>query len=174
MVSSEAVTTMPSFKDAFMHQTMQIRHCFSYFTGSGSIKTKLACCAILFQDERQRHLMDCNAALSSYCAPCVCCLFLCYEWPDIGPNNHCRWGQIKNGALGDEGHMWERFFRSLFWFGVIMAAVSMLQWLLLLLFAQRRWRAPIMAVFPRPQLFVVLMGLPALIQAAARKLRSCC
>ena len=74
-----------------------------------------------------------------------------------------------NQALGDESHPWERFFRTLFWLGIVMGAVSVLQYLLLLLFAHRRWGPPTMAVFPRPQLFIVLLGLPALIQAAARE-----
>lgn len=72
-------------------------------------------------------------------------------------------------ALGSMNHPWERFFRTLFWLGVIMAGVSILQYLLLLMFAHLHWRTPIMAVFPRPQLFVILLGLPALVQAAARK-----
>lgn len=80
--------------------------------------------------------------------------------------------QVTTMALGAEEHPWQRFFRTLFWLGVIMGGATLLQYMVLLFFAHQRWTPPVMAIFPRPQLFLVLMGLPSLVQAASGAVHS--
>ena len=81
--------------------------------------------------------------------------------------------QVQEAALGSEDKTWQRFLRTLFWLGLVFAGCGVLQYLILLLAAHQHWQAPTMLIFPRPQLFIILLGLPALIQAAARALPVC-
>ncbi|KAK9800174.1 hypothetical protein WJX73_003425 [Symbiochloris irregularis] len=77
---------------------------------------------------------------------------------------------VQDHALG--ASPWEKFFRTLFWMGIIFAAACVVHYLALALFAQQGWRPFVFMIFPRPQLFLIFLGLPSLIQAAAPLLAS--
>ena len=65
------------------------------------------------------------------------------------------------------GNPYEELYRALFWAGMLLALVTALQLAALSFFMWKRSRRPPLVAFPRPQLFVVMLGMPALIAAAA-------
>ena len=85
-------------------------------------------------------------------------------WPR--PIVLCVWLQVVSTATGS-GNPFEQLYRALFWLGMLLALVTALQLAALAFFMYKRARRPPLVAFPRPQLFVVMLGIPALIAAAA-------
>ena len=81
--------------------------------------------------------------------------------------------QVVSTATGS-GNPFEQLYRSLFWVAMLLALVTALQLAALAFFMYQRARRPPLVAFPRPQLFVVMLGIPALIAAAAGKPASAC
>ena len=75
---------------------------------------------------------------------------------------------LQAAALGsDIENPYLRITRIVVWVAIGLAVVSLLHIVLLLLFVTRRWTLPDMLYFPRPQLFVMALAVPATAEGAA-------
>ena len=75
--------------------------------------------------------------------------------------------QVVGHAVG-EGNPFEQLYRVLFWIAILLAGITLVQLAATGLYMYARAKRPALLCFPRPQLFVTMLGLPALIQASAR------
>ena len=77
---------------------------------------------------------------------------------------------VQAAALGsDIENPYLRITRIIVWLAIGLALVSLFHIVLLLLFVTRRWTLPDMLYFPRPQLFVMALAVPATAEGAASK-----
>lgn len=75
---------------------------------------------------------------------------------------------VQAAALGsDIENPYLRITRIIVWVAIGLAAVTLVHIVLLLLFVTRRWTLPDMLYFPRPQLFVMALAVPATAEGAA-------
>ena len=75
---------------------------------------------------------------------------------------------VQAAALGsDIENPYLRITRIVVWVAIGLAVVSLVHIVLLLLFVTRRWTLPDMLYFPRPQLFVMALAVPATAEGAA-------
>lgn len=80
---------------------------------------------------------------------------------------------IQAAALGsDIENPYLRITRIIVWVAIGLAAVTLVHIVLLLLFVTRRWTLPDMLYFPRPQLFVMALAVPATAEGAANLFQS--
>ena len=75
--------------------------------------------------------------------------------------------QVVGNAVG-RGNPFEQLYRVLFWIAILLAAITLVQLVAVGLYMYARAKRPALLCFPRPQLFVSMLGIPALIQASAR------
>ena len=89
--------------------------------------------------------------------------------PLVGAEAQSRLEQLKSEALGSKDGLYAKLFRVLFWLGVIIAAVLVFHALLILASSFFSKRLPNILHFPRPELMVVLLAVPAIANAASSK-----
>ncbi|KAK9809018.1 hypothetical protein WJX72_007977 [[Myrmecia] bisecta] len=87
--------------------------------------------------------------------------------PDATVNNGGI-GSLKALALGQGNSLYTSLYRALFWLGVGLVGITLLQAACISLLMYLRKKRPNILHFPRPQLFVLLVAAPAIAQGAAK------
>lgn len=80
--------------------------------------------------------------------------------------------QVSTAALGNGNDPYETVWRSLFWLAVALVAVTVLVTAAVAFFLYKRWQLPIILQSPRPQIMLLMFGVPAIAQSSAGKLQS--
>lgn len=75
--------------------------------------------------------------------------------------------QVSDAALGNRVNPYESVWRSLFWLGLGLFAVSILVYAADVFCAYKRWNMPIILTAPRPQITLLMFGVTAIAQSSA-------
>lgn len=78
--------------------------------------------------------------------------------------------QVSQAALGNGNDPYETVWRSLFWLGLGLFALTVLVYVAVALFLYKRWGLPVILQSPRPQIMLLMFGVPAIAQSSASRI----
>ena len=75
--------------------------------------------------------------------------------------------QVSTAALGNGDDPYETVWRSLFWLGLGLIALTITVYGAVAFFLYKRWGLPVILQSPRPQIMLLMFGVPAIAQSSA-------
>ena len=75
--------------------------------------------------------------------------------------------QVSTAALGNGDNPYETVWRSFFWLGLGLIALTLLVFAAMAFFLYKRWSLPVILQYPRPQIMLLMFGVPAIAQSSA-------